>query len=76
MLGLTPEGYAVMWCPGIGNPAQVAWLSGGLLFFKTFNEAKAAAPAFIAQYFSENNANPPYVWVQALDRFWMDGVQQ
>lgn len=77
VLGLTPEGYAVMWCENTGNPAIVASLEdSGLLVFKSFNDAKDAAPAFIASYLSINGYEPAYVWIQPVSRLWLNGVQQ
>jgi hypothetical protein len=77
VLGLTVEAYAVMWCENTGNPAIVASiLSGGLLVFPSFAQAKDAAPTFIDYYYSVNGVKPAYVWIQALNRLWIDGVQQ
>lgn len=75
VLGLTAEAYAVYQCPvPDGNPVIVS-INGGLLFFKSFTDAKNAAEAYIAPLVAAGVA-PPYVWIEPISRLWTNGVQQ
>jgi len=75
VLGLTPEAYIVYYLPDLLNNPVVASVNGGLLFFRSYSDAKQAAEIFLASFTDpEHYGPPPYVWIQPASKLWINGV--
>lgn len=73
VLGLTPEAYVVYYSPYEQSNPVIASMNGALLFFSAYSQAKAAAEAFIQTYVVDNVEVPKYIWIQPVNRLWVDG---
>ncbi len=71
VLGLTSEGYVVYYAYSAGTFPCIASINGALLFFTAFSAAKAAAEDFRA-LFAETHDVPKYVWIQPINKIWID----
>jgi len=74
VLGLTSEAYVVYKCIVPNGAPEIISINGGLLFFRSFNEAKQAALDYIALFDSEPAALPNYIWIEPISKLWINGV--